>query len=1656
MIRRVAHAAQQNLLTGFLKSWKTPKRLPHGCMHSCSHVIKLLAMCLLAVLVATCINSLRPNTPSPSSLLLCDTSAANHCQVQRDSYVSDTVLCLISYVKLTLLSPLRIQWLSQNVHFHSLTFSGASIVATKAPSRKMQTEGSQAKPDISQAKPDFSQVKPDFSVEAMLYLDYEVQPMTDRIALSYGHLQLVIRAPAAPALEVAASVAEYSTERGVVAACGSWELRRLLTWSDAQAARCCARTSGCSGFVRNKGTGGTLLCGSLGPREASAQHVLGMLKRNRPFRPADYKHSLPLNSWHHVVATYSGSTEIGRTYVNGVLLLEESHALPRAAAVQMMTQSVLHFGRSPLQPWMRAAPAKLGNVRLWQRQLPLADVQALYNLSISAVLGNAPTPETKELVSDKYVLYDSGSNWLSAVPYPWTLHHGAPKSLGEAPLMFGSRLRNVTYTPGAASQKLLGADAGGAGAGGAGGGEVRQALQRGPRISRVSVVVVLHKWSDSALQVITNSFSETISGCPSGSIPTMILAITEKYGEVLPHQREFLGQLGARTGVPLLPIAESFLPDTSRRGASHVVRYAARLAADVAGPQGYVMLITGYVVPQPGWLSSLLGVLQSQPSVGAVHSKVVHPNGAVLHFGYSATRAHVESLGDDVAIPVDQYLGYPNQYSRLSTSASVQVVDATQCHSLLLRQELLLSQLPHLGHGDGDYDPQWAATRASRSPGSRHGLSPLVAVTSASVVVLDTSLSPSASDWSPGLGQARGATPPKWLLLEWGPALESALEEREAGQGVALGRALVLPMEVGKRDRAWLPVSWVVECGGEAARGAIDMMQGIEGRVPVRVQSPNPSLQCSKADLAEGAASSLRHRIERMRHLGSLLPSSVYVYQMGCEEIGAWVWLGENRSSVYLVGRFSFATLPLTGHMAEQCRELLDEVWVPSKWHAQQLEKHGVSRHKVVVVPESLDTALFDPHMWDPLPIFDGHASQLGFTMLAVFNTDEREGWGELLNAYSQAFRKHGDSLLVIRVESSSSVYPPSAREDVLAVMKSLGIHGNSKPRIMLITQRLEQTELIRLYKSVDAFVLPSHSRHGIHSLMEAMSMGLLCISSPESWASGLISSDNAIVVQHGGVASADGLEQAMIEAQKSSVDIRRDLGAAARSTLMESYDVFKVGAQVVDELRRVQEAVEGRGSGLNINRGEVHSPLVKVHQEVTGCPPSLHLPQRPSPRTRAHSGAPIKVAVITPWPSEPSAMTSGLTSSTTKFAFNSISSLKTLLPPGSSVSMHAIVEEGESGLYSNDPTVKSTLRIGSVGDYTRVAGDVNTKADVVLIYYAAGMSGGMCESMSEGRSGGRSEGMTRGMAAGISGGMSRGMSAGMTGGMSGGAEGALIACLVRMLIIPTALVVHDLKEGGSENVVAHTNLMHTAVGVDRVVVMSNRSRDAIAADHGVPPSKCAVIPRGMPNFPARLTPSMTKAEFGWQGRTVFLTYGPLHHASGVELVLQALPSIVSRFPHVLYVVWGAPHPKEAEHGVYYLAWLRQVVRASRLEGYVQFLEEDLGDEKLSRVVLSSDVCIFPDRERGVAEHRDMSLAIAAGRALVAAASKYAKEVVPAMGFLVPYDDSSSIGQALEKLVAEPSLMSLFGRAAFDYAKHMSWPEVAKEYVELLNDISVK
>src|SRR5437764_4636487 len=141
--------------------------------------------------------------------------------------------------------------------------------------------------------------------------------------------------------------------------------------------------------------------------------------------------------------------------------------------------------------------------------------------------------------------------------------------------------------------------------------------------------------------------------------------------------------------------------------------------------------------------------------------------------------------------------------------------------------------------------------------------------------------------------------------------------------------------------------------------------------------------------------------------------------------------------------------------------------------------------------------------------------------------------------------------------------------------------------------------------------------------------------------------------------------------------------------------------------------------------------------------------------------------------------------------------------------------------------------------------------------------------------------------------------------GIFGGEAGAHILELLSRLTMPVVTTLHTVL---AKPTPAQRAVMDRIIEASsRIVVMANKGRELLRSVYRVPDEKIEVIAHGIPDFPF-VEPDAAKAKLGFSGRSVILTFGLLSPSKGVEVMIDAMPSILKRRPDAVYVVLGATH----------------------------------------------------------------------------------------------------------------------------------------------------
>jgi glycosyltransferase involved in cell wall biosynthesis len=282
--------------------------------------------------------------------------------------------------------------------------------------------------------------------------------------------------------------------------------------------------------------------------------------------------------------------------------------------------------------------------------------------------------------------------------------------------------------------------------------------------------------------------------------------------------------------------------------------------------------------------------------------------------------------------------------------------------------------------------------------------------------------------------------------------------------------------------------------------------------------------------------------------------------------------------------------------------------------------------------------------------------------------------------------------------------------------------------------------------------------------------------------------------------------------------------------------------------------------------------------------------------------------------------------------------------------------------------------------------------------------------------------------------------------GIFGGAAGGYIVALLSRLTMPIVTTLHTVL---SQPTAVQRDVMDRIVDASsRVVVMAEKGRELLRSVYRVPAEKIEVIPHGIPDF-AFIEPDQAKAKFGFSGRTVILTFGLLSPSKGIEVMIDAMPSILKSRPDAVYVVLGATHPNLVrDQGEAYRESLVARARELGVEGHVVFLDRFVDQATLLDFISMCDVYATPYLNETQMTSGTLAYSFGLGKAVVSTPYWHAQELLAdGRGILVPFGDAKAIGGEIAGLLADDARRQVMRKRAYTNSRSMTWGRTAERYL---------
>ena len=237
------------------------------------------------------------------------------------------------------------------------------------------------------------------------------------------------------------------------------------------------------------------------------------------------------------------------------------------------------------------------------------------------------------------------------------------------------------------------------------------------------------------------------------------------------------------------------------------------------------------------------------------------------------------------------------------------------------------------------------------------------------------------------------------------------------------------------------------------------------------------------------------------------------------------------------------------------------------------------------------------------------------------------------------------------------------------------------------------------------------------------------------------------------------------------------------------------------------------------------------------------------------------------------------------------------------------------------------------------------------------------------------------------------------------------------------------------------------------IVVMAETAARLLRDVYGIakPP---VVIPHGMPAIVPRGRHRL-KRQLGVESRTIISTFGLVDPRKGLEYMIEAMPSIVARYPNTLYLIVGQTHPELLkQEGERYRNQLAAEIDRLSLGEHVRFVNQYLTQREIVDYLLATDVYVTPYLDLNQITSGTLAYALGAGKAIVSTRYLHAAEALDdGRGLLVSPRDAAALSRAVLAILDDPALKRELEQRAYDYGKEMAWPNVGRRVLALTQEV---
>lgn len=274
-----------------------------------------------------------------------------------------------------------------------------------------------------------------------------------------------------------------------------------------------------------------------------------------------------------------------------------------------------------------------------------------------------------------------------------------------------------------------------------------------------------------------------------------------------------------------------------------------------------------------------------------------------------------------------------------------------------------------------------------------------------------------------------------------------------------------------------------------------------------------------------------------------------------------------------------------------------------------------------------------------------------------------------------------------------------------------------------------------------------------------------------------------------------------------------------------------------------------------------------------------------------------------------------------------------------------------------------------------------------------------------------------------------------------------VLAKLLRIRVVVTAHDVEAFAEGLSVPRLAR----RAYAMADRVVAHNTVSHDELVSVLDVPPRKIVRIPHGNYLDHKWRVPSRAdaRARLGLAPEgPVLLFFGQVKRVKGLDLLLQALPSVIAAYPGVRLVIAGKIWKDDVSR-------YTDLITQLGLNGHCLLRIEYIPTDQVPDYFAAADLVVLPYRR--IYQSGVLLMAMTLGTGVLASDLPGMREIVrdAETGFLFPAGNVQALAEHLVDVLADPVRVKGVATRALEYVREQhDWTAIGQRTAECYASVS--